>query len=332
MNTVAASADPTAWGTLGILDENTLAYILRQAGHSTIRCINKNGRTLANSTMNAERDDRAKTVQHSNDDWEAWTIIHRIVQGYPMDNIEYDTFEDHEYRDSIEHIIRDSIKYGICATKPTHMIVKANSDILIAMARAAFGQLVLGCIDTIECGKDDGGEYFRTLVFRNVIFWIGTYNGKIQIRVCYMLEELEDMFNIGTIIKSAHQRIGGNNTEGLAVATILQIISIYLEYKENPIDQYGLQTFYTSLANVLPTTSMPALEYTMDALDLTMLRRGRICGKLFDAYHQSKSTISNYFSINDNPDWATMFTAILWNGGPLYHVVENGKYAFRIIQ
>lgn len=293
----AASADPIAWGTLGTLNENTLASILRLAGHSTVRCINKNGRALANSTMNAERDDRAKTVQHSSDDWKAWNVIHGIVQGLPTDN-------------------------------PIPIIVNANSDILITMARAAFGQLVIGGIDNMGSALDETDECYRVLVFRNVIILMGYLYDELPRLDITPYYELNYAFDISAISQSMHQRIGGDNPEKLAMHTILQILDLCLYYKGGNVIQ--VQHFKTSVGNILPANSMHAI---LSENDLILLTDGYIPSKVYAAYVHAKCSVSGYVvGINDairHPDWTHMFSAILWKDGPAFCVVDNGTYAFR---
>jgi hypothetical protein len=112
-----------------------------------------------------ERDCLAKTVEHSSNDWEAWNIIHALVQANHIDN-------------------------------PVSFTVNAKIDILITMARAAFGQLVLS-------GMYNG---IQTLVFRNVIILMGYMpDGRVKIEPSYLLK---DVFDISQYM---HQRIGGDN-------------------------------------------------------------------------------------------------------------------------
>jgi hypothetical protein len=110
------AVNPGDWGILGTrLPEEILEIILRQAGPNSIRCLNKNGRAVANAQAKKERDDSAKTVEGQEENWTAYTAV--------CLTIEKNT---------------DNLHEKIC------IIVRGDCDILIAMVRAAFGRLVLG--------------------------------------------------------------------------------------------------------------------------------------------------------------------------------------------
>jgi hypothetical protein len=97
------------------LDTFILEIILRQAGPNSIRCINKNGRAVANAQAKKERDDRAKTVEGQEENWTAYATVCLTIE---------------KNADNLHEKIR--------------IIVRGDCDILIAMVRAAFGRLVLG--------------------------------------------------------------------------------------------------------------------------------------------------------------------------------------------
>jgi hypothetical protein len=113
---VAVNLNTSDWGILGTqLVTCNLENILRLAGPNSIRCINKNGRALANAWAKKERDDRAKTVEGHEENWTAYTTV-CLTMEKNADNL------------------RGKIP----------IFVRGDCDILIAMVRAAFGRLVLG--------------------------------------------------------------------------------------------------------------------------------------------------------------------------------------------
>jgi hypothetical protein len=68
------------WGTTVIkLNENTLEKILCGARHNATRCINKNGRALANAWLREGRHDRARAVEGSKENWTAWNGLCHMV-------------------------------------------------------------------------------------------------------------------------------------------------------------------------------------------------------------------------------------------------------------
>jgi hypothetical protein len=110
------AVNPCDWGILGTrLPEEILEIILRQAGPNSIRCLNKNGRAVANAQAKKERDDRAKTVEGQEENWTAYATVCLTIE---------------KNADNLHEKIR--------------IIVRGDCDILIAMVRAAFGRLVLG--------------------------------------------------------------------------------------------------------------------------------------------------------------------------------------------
>jgi len=74
---VAVNLNTSDWGILDTQspEDIILETILRLAGPNSIRCINKNGRALANAWAKKERDDRAKTVEGHEENWTAYTTV-----------------------------------------------------------------------------------------------------------------------------------------------------------------------------------------------------------------------------------------------------------------
>ena len=127
MNSTATLVKSSDWGILGTwLDDTTLETILCRVGHTSILCINKNGRALANALLKEERDlantllkeerdDRARAVKGSEKNWTAHNLIYLMVEKN-----------------------MDSLNLSLPIT------VRGDCEILMKMTRAAFGWLVLG--------------------------------------------------------------------------------------------------------------------------------------------------------------------------------------------
>jgi hypothetical protein len=270
MNSVATpvTVNPRDWGTLGtLLNENTLEHILGLTGHSSIRCINKNGRALANKWLKEERDDHARAVKGSKENWTAYKVICFMVDK----NV-------------------DSLNPNLPIT------VRGDCEVLIEMMRAAFGRFVLGgttrndmglCSDMMDGtydaydSEDDfhpflRNSYSHVIMCQDALIYLGAVgvvthindvigkqpilewnspDGLLTIKPIYGL--MDNMqFNIGAISQSMEPRIDNLDPETMIVRTICDVFNLY----DNTIllnrawESVGL--FHTSLAKLLPTDNL----------------------------------------------------------------------------
>jgi hypothetical protein len=294
------------WGILGTnLNGNLLDKIFCLAGHNSIRCINQNGRALANAQLKDGRDGRAKAIDGSQGSWTAYATICEMLTN--------------------EHDI-DAIH------------VQANRDVVFTMLRAAFGPNALGCtLDAMTSSAQASHLFERALVLPGVVilmadayFLSNGNNPKIEVLSIQPFYELKNTLkNINAITRSIQPRIDGKDAETCIVQNIVGMIDLHHE------DLCGKKTQFIHLAVSLTHLLSPArMTPALDEWDtLRLNNHGIIDRDLVAAYFQVEFYDLGFdVSIaraGGLPNFESTFFAVLWYGGPRFCVVNDGTYAFR---
>jgi hypothetical protein len=293
---------PTDWGSIGaVIREESLYAILRMCGHNTIRCINRNGRTLGNAWMEQDRTDRAKAIMGSTKNWVAWRALCNMAN-------------------------RTMMRYA-----DVPITVRGDSDVLIAMARAAYGRLVV--CGTLDVLADGNNLYHQVIVFRNVVVLLQDIlildgdNIDQQDSVVHESEylNLKPYYELGNIFDIRAR--SDTDSEEMVTRTIVELLYLCLEHKNGKPGDFS--SFFMSLNSMLSATNTYPV---LDSDSVTHLKRGWVPPELFTAYLQGMCSSYGNVRIDEpitQPDWTGVYSAVLWKDGPLFCVVNRGKSVFR---
>jgi hypothetical protein len=295
-----ATIQSNAWGILGSLNDAVVESILRIVGHNGFRCINRNGRVLANAWMKDGWVSRAKAVEGSEDSWRAYT--------------------------------------DICELRFNHIgeafHVRGNSDVVLAMMRAAFGKNVLGCsLSDYTCTARASHLFHKALVFDKRVFLmedadfglVHDTSPKIEVLRIEPFDDDRTFQRINVIARSIQPRIDGKDAETCIVESFVKLLDLNHENLcGNKTQSVRLSV---SLRNLLSPTSIipPSEDDVPNAL-------GYIGGDVLAAYYRSKFDCRDtLYHITECglPNFEGVFYARLWQGGPRFCVVNDGTYAFR---
>jgi hypothetical protein len=333
MNSTATLIKSSDWGVLGskINEITVLEKILRSVGHNSIRCINTNGCKLANIWLKEERDDRARAVEGSKENWTAYNVVCLMVEKN-----------------------MDSLNPNLPIT------VRGNCDVLVVMVRAAFGHCVLGgtlpkhpyllgasmtddTYDAYDIEEDfhplSRDRFSHAMVFQNAFIYLRDvgvvthinhvidkqpileWNNSSGLLYLSPFYTLTGTFNINSISQSMKQRIDGEDTETMIVKTICEVRDLYDDITHFN-RKFEPRIFYTSLARLLPPDNLDRVldEDSMRDLIASGLfpdTEGRI-------YH-------NILQVGNQPAFPVQIRK-LWEKGPLFCLindeVENTTYLF----
>jgi hypothetical protein len=288
------SVNPRDWGVIGFSLPNSITeQILRCAGHNSIRCINKAGRTLANTWMKEGRDDRAKSVDGSAKNWTAYSTLYEMLRQEQPD-------------------------------QPA-IYLQANRDVVFAMMRAAFGEHILGStLNTRSANTTLSSRFELALVHNKGIILMkaitleGSTTEVLHIQLFTQLNTtLKSVLKISRVIRSFPHMC-----QPLVVWDIMLILDLHYNTGRN---YRTLSIDFNLPVNIILRDF--GIRYPTGSINPD---KQIVPGRMIKAYIQSiAGEMTHDFNAYDMPGCKDLFFATFRPGFREFCVVERGTYAFR---